>query len=257
MFLGGPLYYCQGLRAAFREALKLDDKHALFPEYGRLSVALGAALYAAGQDWETDMDALLADVEESCRSMPTTAHTPPLFASEEEYRAFCERHNRATAKAVYPADYSGDAFLGIDCGSTTTKLVLMGGDGEILYAYYDSNRGNPVSIVQEQLTEIYRLCGDHITVKGSCVTGYGEELIRHAFHIDRGLVETMAHFTAARYFNPNVDFILDIGGQALRPAGRFHHRHRRAGHQMLQGPQQRHRLHHAQRGMLLRVRLLH
>ncbi len=98
MFLGGPLYYCQGLRAAFREALKLDDKHALFPEYGRLSVALGAALYAAGQDWETDMDALLADVEESCRSMPTTAHTPPLFASEEEYRAFCERHNRATAR---------------------------------------------------------------------------------------------------------------------------------------------------------------
>ena len=216
MFLGGPLYYCQGLRAAFREALKLDDKHALFPEYGRLSVALGAALYAAGQDWETDMDALLADVEESCRSMPTTAHTPPLFASEEEYRAFCERHNRATAKAVYPADYSGDAFLGIDCGSTTTKLVLMGRDGEILYAYYDSNRGNPVSIVQEQLTEIYRLCGDHITVKGSCVTGYGEELIRHAFHIDRGLVETMAHFTAARYFNPNVDFILDIGGQDIK-----------------------------------------
>ena len=216
MFLGGPLYYCQGLRAAFREALKLDDKHALFPEYGRLSVALGAALYAAGQDWETDMDALLADVEESCRSMPTTAHTPPLFASEEEYRAFCERHNRATAKAVYPADYSGDAFLGIDCGSTTTKLVLMGRGGEILYAYYDSNRGNPVSIVQEQLTEIYRLCGDHITIKGSCVTGYGEELIRHAFHIDRGLVETMAHFTAARYFNPNVDFILDIGGQDIK-----------------------------------------
>ncbi len=91
----------------------------------------------------------------------------------------------------------------------------MGGDGEILYAYYDSNRGNPVSIVQEQLTEIYRLCGDH-TVKGSCVTGYGEELIRHAFHIDRGLVETMAHFTAARYFNPNVDFILDIGGQDIK-----------------------------------------
>ena len=215
-FLGGPLHFLSELKTAFIRTLKLDDEHALFPEYGRLSVALGAALYAAGQDWETDMDALLADVEESCRSMPTTAHTPPLFASEEEYRAFCERHNRATAKAVYPADYSGDAFLGIDCGSTTTKLVLMGRDGEILYAYYDSNRGNPVSIVQEQLTEIYRLCGDHITIKGSCVTGYGEELIRHAFHIDRGLVETMAHFTAARYFNPNVDFILDIGGQDIK-----------------------------------------
>lgn len=216
MFLGGPLYYCQGLRLAFKEALKLTDENALFPAYGRLSVALGAAIFADGQDARDSLDALIERVEASCRSMPQTAHTPPLFESEADYKAFCERHDRATARAVYPADYTGDAYLGIDCGSTTTKLVLMGKDGEIIYSYYDSNRGNPVSIVREQLAEIYALCGDHITIKGSAVTGYGEELIKHAFHIDRGLVETMAHFTAARHFNPHVDFILDIGGQDMK-----------------------------------------
>ena len=216
MFLGGPLYYCKGLRAAFKEALKLDGEHAVFPEYGRLSVALGAAHYANGLSESTDMDTLIAGVEAANREKLVTAHTPPLFASEGEYEAFRARHAKASVKAVYPADYTGNAYVGIDCGSTTTKLVLMGENGELLYSYYDSNRGNPVGIVREQLLEIYKLCGERITIKGSVVTGYGEELIRHAFHIDRGLVETMAHFTAAKYFNPHVDFILDIGGQDIK-----------------------------------------
>ena len=216
MFLGGPLYYCRGLRAAFKEALHLEDENAIFPEYGRLSVALGAALYACGLGQHTDMDTLIAGVEASTHEKTEAAHTPPLFASEEEYREFCARHAKASVKTVYPADYHGGAYIGIDCGSTTTKLVLMGEQGELIYSYYHSNRGNPVGIVREQLDEIYRLCGDNITIKGSAVTGYGEELIRHAFHIDRGLVETMAHFTAAKYFNPNVDFILDIGGQDIK-----------------------------------------
>ena len=216
MFLGGPLYYCKGLRAAFKQALDLNDEHAVFPEYGRLSVALGAAHYATKLEGITSMDALIAGVEASTRERLEAAHTDPLFASEEEYKAFCDRHAKASVKTVYPADYAGNAYIGIDCGSTTTKLVLMGEDGELIYSYYNSNRGNPVSIVREQLLEIYKLCGDRITVKGSAVTGYGEDLIRHAFHIDRGLVETMAHFTAAKYFNPHVDFILDIGGQDIK-----------------------------------------
>ena len=216
MFLGGPLYYCKGLRAAFKQALDLNDEHAVFPEYGRLSVALGAAHYATKLEGITSMDALIAGVEASTKERLEAAHTDPLFASEEEYQAFCDRHAKASVKTVYPADYAGNAYIGIDCGSTTTKLVLMGEDGELIYSYYNSNRGNPVSIVREQLLEIYRLCGDRITVKGSAVTGYGEDLIRHAFHIDRGLVETMAHFTAAKYFNPHVDFILDIGGQDIK-----------------------------------------
>ncbi len=216
MFLGGPLYFCRGLRAAFKEALKLDDENAVFPDYGRLSVALGAAHYACGLDHSTDMETLIARVEASTHEKLEAAHTPPLFASEAEYKAFCDRHAKASVKTVYPADYTGNAYVGIDCGSTTTKLVLMGESGELIYSYYHSNRGNPVGIVKEQLREIYKLCGDRITIKGSAVTGYGEELIRHAFHIDRGLVETMAHFTAAKYFNPNVDFILDIGGQDIK-----------------------------------------
>ena len=113
-------------------------------------------------------------------------------------------------------EYSGDAYLGIDCGSTTTKVVLISSDKKLLYSYYSSNMGNPVDVVKEQLMNIRRLCGTRIKIKGSAVTGYGEDLIRHAFHIDAGLVETMAHFTAARHFQPDVDFILDIGGQDIK-----------------------------------------
>ena len=216
MFLGGPLYYCRGLRAAFKEALNLKPEHAVFPEYGRLSVALGAAHYACGLQENTTMDRLIAGVEASTREKSETAHTTPLFENEAAYQAFCERHAKASVRTVYPYDYVGNAYIGIDCGSTTTKLVLIGEEGELIYSYYHSNRGNPVGIVREQLAEIYKICGDRVIIKGSAVTGYGEELIRHAFHIDRGIVETMAHFTAAKYFNPNVDFILDIGGQDIK-----------------------------------------
>jgi predicted CoA-substrate-specific enzyme activase len=112
--------------------------------------------------------------------------------------------------------YSGDAFLGIDAGSTTTKLVLITPEGGILYTYYHSNQGNPVSIVLDQLKEIYPLCGDRISLKGAAVTGYGEDLIKSAFNCDLGLVETVAHYNAARHFNPDVDFIIDIGGQDMK-----------------------------------------
>ena len=222
MFLGGPLYYCQGLRIAFKDALKLDDEHASFPEYGRLSVALGAALYASASEETVSMDDLIAGVEASTHEKLEAAHTNPLFENEADYKAFCDRHAKASVKVVYPADYPGtpdhpgSVYVGVDCGSTTTKLVLMGEHGELIYSYYNSNRGNPVGIVKEQLEEIYKLCGDRLVIKGACVTGYGEELIRHAFHMDKGLVETMAHFTAAKYFNPKVDFILDIGGQDIK-----------------------------------------
>ena len=216
MFLGGPLYYCQGLRTAFKNALKLDEAHACFPEYGRISVALGAALYASALPQAVSMDDLIAKVEASTHEKVRAAHTKPLFESQEAYEIFRDRHAKASVKYIDPKTYKGNAYLGIDCGSTTTKLVLMGEHGELLYTYYHSNRGNPVSIVKEQLEMIYTLCGADIILKGSAVTGYGEDLIRHAFHIDKGLVETMAHFTAAKYFNPRVDFILDIGGQDIK-----------------------------------------
>ena len=104
----------------------------------------------------------------------------------------------------------------MDCGSTTTKLVLLGEDNQILYSYYSSNKGSPVIILREQLMKLYSLCGSRVRILASTATGYGEELVRNAFGIDFGIVETMAHFRAAKFFNPQVDFIIDIGGQDIK-----------------------------------------
>lgn len=215
LFLGGPLYYCQGLRRRFIETLNLDAEHAIFPDYGRFAVALGASLYAAKENKSDTLPQLM----ERIRSAKTTSNAlrlDPLFRSPEEYEVFTKRHSKATVAYTDPTAYRGSAWLGIDCGSTTTKLALLSESNEILYSYYASNQGNPVAIVKEQLEIIYKLCDDRITIAGSAVTGYGEELIRHAFGVDIGLVETIAHYTAARYFQPNVDFILDIGGQDIK-----------------------------------------
>ncbi|MBO4297501.1 MAG: 2-hydroxyacyl-CoA dehydratase, partial [Clostridia bacterium] len=122
----------------------------------------------------------------------------------------------ATIPARDPKGYKGPAWLGIDCGSTTTKLVLLSRNREILYSYYSSNQANPVGIIREQLAAIRALCGGDITIAGSAVTGYGEELVKNAFGVDIGVVETIAHYTAARHFRPNVDFIIDIGGQDIK-----------------------------------------
>ena len=216
MFLGGPLSFNMGLRKQFLHVLKLEPENAIFPDYARVSVALGAAFYASSLQESFTYDDLVRRVEESTSATTDTVTLTPLFESEEEYEAFRARHAKATLPEADPTTYEGDAFLGIDCGSTTTKLLLISQDKKILYTYYSSNKGNPVHIVKEQLEEVYRLCGDRIRIGGAAVTGYGEELIRHAFHLDHGLVETMAHFTAAKYFDPKVDFILDIGGQDIK-----------------------------------------
>ncbi len=215
LFLGGPLYYCQGLRIRFRETLKLSDENALFPEWGRFAVARGAAMYAA----RTEESFTLAALKErlATAKVASGAQTlPPLFENEAEYAAFSARHAQATAARVNLESYRGDAYLGIDCGSTTTKLALVSDKKELLYTYYASNNGDPVDIVRRELGEIYRKTGGRVRILGSAVTGYGEELIRHAFHVDIGIVETIAHFTAARHFCPEVDFILDIGGQDIK-----------------------------------------
>lgn len=216
MFLGGPLYFCKGLRERFVETLGLSPENAVFPEYARIAVSLGAALYAeSASDKLWTVDSLLNAIE-NARIASTSARTEPLFRNEEEYREFEERHARASVDSFPIEDYSGNAYLGIDCGSTTTKLTLIGEDSRILYRYYSSNRGDPVEIVRAKLTEIYNLCGDRINIVSSAVTGYGEDLIRHALGVDHGIVETVAHYTAARYFRPDVDFILDIGGQDIK-----------------------------------------
>lgn len=216
MFLGGPLYFCEGLKKRFVETLGLTPKTAIFPSYAQFSVAMGAAMYSKNSKPIT-FDELTKRISESARNEKSGCdRLPPLFNDEKQYEDFCNRHAKATVPKKDINTYSGKAWLGIDCGSTTTKLVLIAEDKSILYSYYSSNRGNPVSLVKEQLEEIYKLCGDRIEICGSSVTGYGEDLIHHAFHIDEGIVETIAHYTAARHFQPEVDFILDIGGQDIK-----------------------------------------
>ncbi len=216
LFLGGPLSFCEGLRNAFRRTLKLDEEHAILPDCAKVSVALGAAIYAEGSGDTYRLSDLQKKIESSKAAIKSDLFLPPLFENEEEYREFSERHAKATVESRDIESYSGDAYLGIDCGSTTTKLVLLSDDKKILFSYYSSNMGNPVEVVRGQLLEIYRQCGDRIRIKGSAVTGYGEELIKNAFNVDIGLVETVAHFTAAAYFMPDVEFILDIGGQDIK-----------------------------------------
>ncbi|MEG0895567.1 MAG: acyl-CoA dehydratase activase-related protein, partial [Oscillospiraceae bacterium] len=148
------------------------------------------------------------------KGMNETATLSPLFNDALEYEEFKQRHKNASVKFVDVDTYNKDAFLGIDCGSTTTKIVLISENGDILYSFYGSNKGNPVDIVKEKLVDMYNKTKANI--KGSAVTGYGEDLIKNAFHIDDGIVETMAHFKAAKHFNPNVSFIIDIGGQDIK-----------------------------------------
>ncbi len=215
-FLGGPLYYCKGLRERFRKTLKLDEQHALFPEYGRFAVARGACLYAMQSGKEYTYEMLSAAIRDSMNASPASTRLKPLFESEAEYEAFKARHARANVPTRDIRDYSGSAWLGIDCGSTTTKLTLIDEACEILYSFYSPNRGNPVELVRNELNKIYELCADRIRICGCAVTGYGEDLVKNAFRADEGLVETIAHYTAARHFRPDVDFILDIGGQDIK-----------------------------------------
>ncbi len=215
VFLGGPLHFLKGLRQRFVESLQLDEAHAIFPEDGDCFAGIGAALCSSDYA-ERPFDEVLERLEQSVDSVGLVDTMPPLFDSQAEYDAFLARHNAMHPPEVDIHTYTGDAWLGIDAGSTTTKMALITADGGLLYTYYHSNQGNPVAIVLEQLKEIYSLCGGRITTKGAAVTGYGEDLIKNAFSCDAGLVETVAHYSAARHFNPDVDFIIDIGGQDMK-----------------------------------------
>ncbi len=215
VFLGGPLHFLMGLRERFVDTLQLDGDHAIFPEDGDCFAAMGAALCAS--DYEAKpFDHLLRLLDESREATSVVDAMPPLFENQADYDAFTARHNASAPPRLDIGTYAGDAYLGIDAGSTTTKIVLISPDGGLLYTYYHSNQGNPVAIALEQLKEIYKLCGDRVKIKGSAVTGYGEDLIKNAFSCDLGLVETVAHYRAAAHFNPDVDFIIDIGGQDMK-----------------------------------------
>ena len=216
VFLGGPLHFLMGLRERFVDTLKLDSEHAIFPEDGDCFAAIGAALCTEDSAHLRSYEDLLDLLEHAATNASPVDTMPPLFTDPADYEAFAARHSAMTVPTVDLAGYTGDAYLGIDAGSTTTKMVLIDPDCNILYAFYHSNQGNPVSIVRPQLQEIYAQCGDRVTIRGAAVTGYGEDLIKNAFSCDLGLVETVAHLNAARHFTPDVDSIIDIGGQDMK-----------------------------------------
>ena len=209
LYLGGPLTFSRVLRESFDHTLGVQGT---CPENSLLYVALGAAFYS---DQEFDLNQVADDLQKH-GSAETYRSLPPLFSSREEYEAFRARHAKATVPQVpFGADYAAPVHIGVDSGSTTVKLVVIDQDARILFSDYRPNLGNPVPLIRQVLQELY---DEHpaLHVASVTTTGYGEDLAKNAFHADYGVVETVAHFTAARHFLPNVDFIIDIGGQDMK-----------------------------------------
>ncbi len=215
LFLGGPLSFLPALRNAFKETLKLDDEHAVLPELAPVFMAYGCALQANEISEEMAIGEAIEKIR-NARTGDSIVIGKPLFKSQEEYIEFVERHKQSDLKYADIKTYEGNAYLGIDAGSTTTKLVLITEDGSLLYRHYGSNMGQPLDVISEKIREIYSLKNDKLVIRSSAVTGYGEDLIRAGLGVDFGIVETVAHFKAAAFFCPDVDFIIDIGGQDIK-----------------------------------------
>ena len=208
LYLGGPLTFMPMLRKCFDEVLNVQG---LCPENSLYYVSLGAA-YSAKQG--CDLNAVIEKLR-GYVSRGEWETLPPLFENEAEYEAFRRRHAAADVPRGSLSDYRAQAYLGIDAGSTTLKAVVTDENGALLHSAYLSNSGNPVPVIRDFLLELYEKKPD-IQIAAACVTGYGEDIIKNAFHVDYGLVETAAHFTAARKFMPDVEFIVDIGGQDMK-----------------------------------------
>ena len=208
LYLGGPLTFSSVLRQSFDNTLHLKGT---CPENSLLYVALGAAFYA---DQECDLNAV-TDRLGRYSATATYVSLPPLFATKQEYEEFHARHMKAAVPCVPFGAECGPVHIGIDSGSTTIKLAVIDQNDNILFTSYQPNLGNPIPLVRKVLTDLYKN-HPNLEIASVTTTGYGEELVKNAFHCDRGLVETVAHFTAAKHFMPNVDFIIDIGGQDMK-----------------------------------------
>ena len=209
-FLGGPLTFSDELRNRFIDTLKLKD--AFVPADGELFVAYGCALFPKNEAIDITQ---LIEMLHSDNEFDNQQFLKPLFKSKKEYHDFIKEHDNSI-KEKDITTYQGAAYLGVDAGSTTTKLVLISEDNDLLYQYYGPNQGNPLDIIKRELLKIYELAHDNIIIKSSCSTGYGEQLIKNAFTFDKGQVETICHYEAAKYFLPDVQFVLDIGGQDMK-----------------------------------------
>ncbi len=215
-FLGGPLYFLSELRKRFIETLELSEDQVIFPHDSQYFVAIGAALNSEKYDKK-----YIGDIVEKLRStnpseLNEAKYLEPLFKNQQEYDDFKSRHDKDAVEFLDIREAVGECFLGIDAGSTTTKAALIDSKKRLLYSFYRSNEGNPLEACISMLRDLYSRLPETAYISGSCVTGYGEGLIKAAFHADMGEIETMAHYKAAEEFLPGVDFILDIGGQDMK-----------------------------------------
>ena len=214
-FLGGPLHFLSELKAAFVRTLKLDDEHTIVPDNSHLFAAIGSAMNADGKT-EISLLALKKRLEEKVAIDFEVARLEPLFKDQAEYDEFLARQSVNNVVTADLSTYEGNCYLGIDAGSTTTKAALVGEDGALLYSFYSNNHGNPLGTSIRAIQEIYSKLPDSAQIAWSCSTGYGEALIKAALMLDEGEVETISHYYAAAFFDPEVDCILDIGGQDMK-----------------------------------------
>lgn len=208
LYLGGPLTFMGELRKTFDEVLRVNGT---CPKNSLYFVALGAAL---STNDIIDVNGLIQKIK-LYSSSKTFDCNKPLFCSKKEYNDFLTRHEKHTVEKGNISENDGDIYLGIDAGSTTVKIVLIGSNEQLLLSTYLSNNGNPVAIVKDFLSQVY-IKYPNVSIKASAVTGYGEDLIKNAFNVDFGVVETVAHLTGAKKFMPDVEFIIDIGGQDIK-----------------------------------------
>ncbi len=216
-FLGGPLHFLPQLRKRFIETLDDGVNRFYTPEDAQLYVAKGAAIVSAREGRPVNFLSLVERMgQDICVETDEKNRMDRLFESREEYEEFLKKHD--TGKIVYGdlSTYEGDIYVGIDAGSTTSKVVALSEDNQILYTHYANNKGKPLELVVKVLKEIYDKMSPRARIAGSGITGYGEDFIRAALDVDNGEVETIAHYTAAKYFDEKVDFILDIGGQDMK-----------------------------------------
>ncbi len=214
-FLGGPLHFLSELKEAFIRTLKLDEEHIIESENSHLFAAIGSALNAK-EEVSYSMEEMVSKLSSDIKMEFEVERMEPLFADQAAYDAFTTRHGKHHVGTANLPTYKGNAYLGIDAGSTTTKIALVAEDGSLLYSFYSNNDGSPLKTAIRSIKEIYSLLPEGVKIVRSCSTGYGEALMKAAFLLDDGEVETVAHYHAAAFFNPDVDCILDIGGQDMK-----------------------------------------
>ena len=214
-FLGGPLHFLPELKNAFIRTLRLTDEYIIDPDNSHLFAAIGSAM-SAEQEAGVDINDLIERLQKGVSMDHEVQRLAPLFKGEEDYREFEARHTGHSVKSGDFESYEGKIFLGIDAGSTTTKIALIGEDGQLLYKFYSSNEGSPLTTAIRAIEEIQKRMHPNAEIVYSCSTGYGEALLKAAFQLDEGEVETISHYYAAAFFEPDVDCILDIGGQDMK-----------------------------------------